>query len=98
MPRLDGPPNADVVASLKGVLDYYYWRGIPVVRRWPTWTLKRRAPAVVAAEARFTEIRDLTIRSTQQQRDLYRTWSQPYSWTWSDFAVALAFGSVVRFD
>jgi len=35
MAKLARLPNKDIIDKLAGVLDFYYWRGIPCVRKWP---------------------------------------------------------------
>lgn len=37
-----------LISGFKGVVDYYYWLGIPVARRWPRSPGHRRSPAVEA--------------------------------------------------
>ncbi len=35
MAKLKALPSLEVINVLKGTLDYYYWKGIPCVRKWP---------------------------------------------------------------
>lgn len=35
MAKLDALPSLEVINTLKGTLDFYYWKGIPCVRKWP---------------------------------------------------------------
>ena len=37
-------PSMAVVDSLKGSLDFYYWKGIPVCRMWPHWPKRTATP------------------------------------------------------
>lgn len=53
MPRLDNLPALEVIRGLKGVLDFYYWRGIPCVRKWPVIPPASRTPASLASAALF---------------------------------------------
>lgn len=42
MATLDRMPQQAIVDYFRGVVDFYYWKGIPCARRWPHWT-KRTA-------------------------------------------------------
>ncbi len=53
MPRLDNLPALEVIRGLKGVLDFYYWRGIPCVRKWPHKPNSHRTQAEIASAALF---------------------------------------------
>lgn len=46
MAKLTAMPDLAVIAGLKKSLDFYYWRGIPCVRSWPTSPGKDRAQSV----------------------------------------------------
>lgn len=35
MAKLSGPWDKARIMGMKGKLDFYYWKGIPVVRKWP---------------------------------------------------------------
>jgi hypothetical protein len=46
-----------MIDSLRGTIDFYYWRGIPVVRTWPKKSTVPASPAMLAARAAFTASR-----------------------------------------
>ncbi|MBA7543141.1 hypothetical protein ES705_35468 [subsurface metagenome] len=54
MAKLKVLPHEGIISGLKGKVDFYYWMGIPVVRRWPKSPGHRRAPAVEAQWPAFT--------------------------------------------
>jgi len=56
MPVIKALPALEVILGLKGVLDFYYWRGIPCVRKWPVIPPSSRTPASLASAALFGEI------------------------------------------
>jgi len=37
MAKLLAMPEQAIIDGFKGTLDFYYWKGIPCVRKWPTW-------------------------------------------------------------
>jgi len=47
-------PSQAIIDGLKGTLDFYYWMGIPCVRRWPRSPGHARAPAVEAQWAAWS--------------------------------------------
>lgn len=48
MAKLLAMPERAIVRGFKGVIDFYYWFGIPCARRWPRSPGKRRSPSVEA--------------------------------------------------
>lgn len=35
MAKLDRMPDRPTIVAMRGKVDYYYWKGIPVARAWP---------------------------------------------------------------
>jgi hypothetical protein len=56
MVRLSGVPPRGIVLGLKGSIDFYSWKGIPVARRWPRKPTQPRAESVQAQWPDFKEI------------------------------------------
>lgn len=48
MAKLGSMPDTAIISGLKGTVDFYYYKGIPVARAWPRSPGKQRAPAVAA--------------------------------------------------
>jgi len=67
MARIVSPVSPEQLSALAGrlfgVLDFYYWRGIPCVRFWPYRYCVKPTPNMELAEAAFAEI-------NRQRRDL----------------------------
>ncbi len=42
MAIVDKLPELQVIDGFKGTLDFYLWKGLPCVRKWPVW--HRRTP------------------------------------------------------
>jgi hypothetical protein len=56
--------SATVVRNLAGVIDFYYWKGIPICRKWPKRSRFAPTPAVIASRQAFTQSRaDLRLVS-----------------------------------
>lgn len=45
MAKINALPSLEVINTLKGTLDYYYWKGIPCVRKWPVIPRSSRTQA-----------------------------------------------------
>lgn len=56
MARIHALPALGVIKGLRGVLDFYYWKGIPCVRSWPRIPFASRTPASLASAKLFGEI------------------------------------------
>jgi hypothetical protein len=56
MTRLSGVPPRGIVLGLKGIVDFYSWKGIPVARRWPRSPTQPRSAAVQAQYADFKAV------------------------------------------
>jgi len=56
MARLTALPSIDIIRGFKGVLDFYLWRGLPCVRRWPRAPTGPGTEAQIAARTLFGEV------------------------------------------
>lgn len=56
MAKINALPSLEVINVLKGTLDYYYWKGIPCVRKWPVIPKSSRTPASMASALLFGQI------------------------------------------
>lgn len=46
-----------MIRGFRGSLDFYYWRGVPVVRKWPVRLKYPYTPAQAASRAAFRQSR-----------------------------------------
>ena len=46
MARIKAMPAIKIIGGFKGVLDFYFWKGIPCVRAWPKSPIHSRSQAV----------------------------------------------------
>jgi hypothetical protein len=76
--------SKQTIRTLAGIVDFYYWRGIPVARSWPVMRVKERSPAVLAAAAAFKASRaDLRLMSSEV-RAAWRTLGRGKKAAWLD--------------
>ena len=53
MAKLETMPHEAIVSSFKGVVDFYFWMGIPVARSWPLIPPYTRSAAEEATHVPF---------------------------------------------
>ena len=46
-------PSQAIVDRLAGAVDFYYWKGIPVARKWPHWPARVPLPDEKASQNLF---------------------------------------------
>lgn len=56
MARITVMPSEEVIGALKGVLDFYFWKGIPCVRKWPHTPMSSRTQASLDSAQLFGQI------------------------------------------
>ena len=93
MVRLQGVPPRGVVLGLKGIVDFYSWKGIPVARRWPRKPTQPRTPAVQAQYADFKAITQGFKTIDVSVVDAYYGMSSGTMFTTKDEAVSLFYGN-----
>lgn len=64
---LGSPINLDMVNTFRGVVDFYYWRGVPIARSWPR---KPNQPGTPAQQVAWSAFRNMFAWKK----------SNPYGW------------------
>lgn len=72
MARLTALPEEAIISGFKGTLDYYVWKGLPVVRAWPSSPGKRRSASVEAQWPVFADAMRLWTSLSSEVQDAYR--------------------------
>ncbi|MBA7638327.1 hypothetical protein ES703_45981 [subsurface metagenome] len=72
MAKIAKMPGLKIIDGFKGTLDFYVWKGIACVRRWPRSPGHRRAPAVEAQWAAFAWAASNWNSLTPVVQDAYR--------------------------
>jgi len=49
--------SLETIKALAGIIDFYFWKGIPCARKWPDWTRFRPSPRQKASMEAFKKIR-----------------------------------------
>lgn len=69
MAKITQLPSQAIISGFKGTLDFYLWKGIACVRKWPRSPGKKRAPAVEAQWNDFKTATKLWNELIQEERD-----------------------------
>lgn len=75
MAKIGKLPGLRIISGFKGTLDFYIWKGIACVRRWPRSPGHRRAPAVEAQWSAFSEASKLWNDLSPEVQDAYKRMS-----------------------
>lgn len=85
MARLGVLPGQDVIDKLAGVLDFYLWKDIPVVRKWPV----RKDLTIKLEQGRSAEkfgyINQMASTLPQNIIDAYKYLAEGTTFTWKDY-------------
>ena len=81
-------PGQAIIDGLKGTIDYYLWKGIPVARSWPRRPEMPRSPAVQETAAQFAYIMQLSSLLPYFVQKQYQRMAAGTTWRWQDFLVA----------
>lgn len=78
-------PSKDIVNSLRGVLDFYTWCNLNIVRKWPRAPERGRNENVLATGARFSYINKLASTLPENVIDTYQWLADKTGLTWKDW-------------
>ncbi|MBA7535641.1 hypothetical protein ES705_27899 [subsurface metagenome] len=68
-------PHTAIIDGLKGQIDFYHWKGLPIARKWPNSPGKIRSPAVMAQWPSWKYAAQEWVKLSQVVRDAYITLS-----------------------
>jgi len=84
--------DSATVIACRDRVDFYFWKGVPVARSWPSKSLQPRSPGEVASSLKFRGAVRLTGLMDPQMREYYRLGMQGRGVTWVDRFRATALG------
>ena len=76
-----------VIDGFKGKLDFYYYMGIPVARKWPRSQGKSQTPASVAQQPRFTYATRLPSLASPFVMEAYKRIAASCGLHWRDWYI-----------
>lgn len=86
MAKLTALPSRTLIDSMAGTVDYYYWHGIPVARRWPRSPGRVRNALVMFRAGQFRYINQEAKHIHPDVVQAYMQLAQGTAFTWKDFA------------
>jgi len=84
MAVLKSMPQMDVVDAFHGVLDFYRWCELVIVRKWPVFTVKTRSVPVQETAVRFAYPSTVASLISPEVIDAYKTMVSGYGLSWKD--------------
>jgi len=96
MARIHLLPSESEIHGYKGVLDFYLWRGLPVVRKWPYNPKSHHSPATIAAAEKFGAVTTSFHLLQADQLDIFTADAQDHTRTARDIYMTAAYGHLHR--
>lgn len=92
MTRLEALPEDSIIKGLKGAVDFYYWKGIPVARKWPRKANYTPSPQEQASRSQFGENLSALSNLPAELVEGVMKELQNNGWTWRDAWVSGIYG------
>jgi len=80
-------PQEHIIAGFHGVIDFYYWKGMPIVRSWPRPPIGPRSPYVTVRYEPFAYINKVAGQLPEYLRQQYAQMAQGTGLNWKDYLV-----------
>lgn len=80
-------PSAEIINGFKGTIDFYLWKRIPCVRKWPRSPGHKRAPLVEARWPAFAWAASNWNSLSPYIQDIYRAMAQSTNMSGRDLFV-----------
>lgn len=77
-------PDARTIVESKGVVDFYYWKGIPCARKWPRKAVYERSAAEVLGSEKFTLVARATTGISSVMKEHWMGATTTGGTTWVD--------------
>ncbi|MBA7579922.1 hypothetical protein ES708_21803 [subsurface metagenome] len=87
MAKIKKLPGQEIISGFKGVIDYYVWKGIACVRKWPRSPGHKRTPAVEARWPAFATASRLWNELSPEIREAYKRMSAGTRWSGRDIFI-----------
>jgi len=86
MAKIPAFPSMDIIAGFKGTLDFYTWKGLKIVRKWPVITGHRSTPREAANQSQFRYFQKSLKAVKFHNRHLWRSTARLANWRWHELA------------
>jgi len=85
------------IDGFKGSIDFYYYRGLPVARRWPRNQGKSQTRASVAQQPMFTYVQRLWKETSPFVKEAYATLARDCALHRKDWFMRGYYGKIYRY-
>ena len=86
-----------VIDGFKGVIDYYYYMGVPCARKWPRKPITSRIPSVQAQWPIFSNAASLWTNLSPEMKAWYEEMAEPTNLTGKDLFFRGYISGTLRF-
>jgi len=83
--KLDVMPAQDLIDGFRGVLDFYRWCDLVIVRHWPRYTRRPPSPQMKAAQDRFAYVNYVASTLPAAVVDTWKWMASAGGLTWKDW-------------
>lgn len=73
MALVPSPINMNVVRAMRGIIDFYYWKGLGVARKWPRRAQQPNSVRQLAARAQMTQMHAILKSLPKAWHDFWKT-------------------------
>jgi len=89
MAKIAAMPSIDIVNSLRGVLDFYTWCNLVIVRRWPKAPGRSRNDLVMSTAEKFKYVNQAASTLTDDIIQPYKDIAIQTGLSWKDWMTRL---------
>lgn len=87
MAVLESLPDQAIISALKGIIDFYLYKGIPVARKWPEYPPRTPSPSELFNQQDFAYINEFAVNLAPAPINEWRDMAKGTIWTWKDAMV-----------
>lgn len=85
MAKIIGKISQEIIRSLKGQVDFYYWKGKLVCRKWPDWSKFKPSPRQKEAMEVFRKSREILKQVSPRIRRIWQSMTEGNKMAWVDY-------------
>lgn len=91
-------PAKRIIDGFKGKIDFYYYKGVPVCRRWPRNQGRSQTPSSVAQQPMFTYVQKLWEQVSPFVKAAYADQAPNSALHQRDWFMRGYYGMIYRYD
>lgn len=95
MAKVEAMPSRAVIDGLRGVIDFYEWRGIACVRSWPRYAPSSQTKATKTSAGAFAYVQSQTNTLPANVVESWRWLASQSNLTWRDWMARAYMGGTL---